>query len=76
MGTDGGGLINLTKNEDSDYSPTWSPDGKFIVYYANWGLNADIYVMCADGSMIYQLTEHGNFDGFPDWRLGGGEPAP
>jgi Tol biopolymer transport system component len=58
--------INLTKNEANDYSPTWSPDGKYIAFVsdreailldANRGLwTNNIYVMEADGSNPRRLT--------------------
>ena len=68
MDADGSNVTQLTTTPSYDKGPSWSPDGKFIVYYANWGLNAEVYVIRADGSAIYKLTDHGNFDGFPDWQ--------
>jgi hypothetical protein len=51
--------------------PSWSPDGKFIVFSSMEGNdstgrpNQDIWIMAADGSKKEQLTTNGSVDTFP-----------
>lgn len=48
---------------DSDRSPTWSPDGRYLAFSSGVHDGADIYVVRADGSGVARLTyAHG-----PDW---------
>ena len=61
----------LTKNRHDDFSPSWSPDGKRIVFTSERDGNSEIYVMNADGSNPRRLTENGNFDQFPSWSPDG-----
>jgi Tol biopolymer transport system component len=56
MDADGGNQHALTTGADpKDQLPSWSPDGKFIVY-ASGAVNEGIWVMAADGSAQVQLT--------------------
>ena len=50
MDTDGENLQRLTENFAHEWSPSWSPDGKRIVFVSNRNGNAEIYVMDADGA--------------------------
>jgi dipeptidyl aminopeptidase/acylaminoacyl peptidase len=51
MNVDGSRLRNLTRNRAMDYAPSWSPDGKRIVFASDRrGSFPHIYVMNADGS--------------------------
>ena len=51
-----GGLIQVTRNRGSDYSPAWSPDGSMIAYITNvepekiWYATNHLAVARADGS--------------------------
>jgi TolB protein len=45
------------------YSPSWSPDGKSIVFVRNNGSGESIYTANADGTDPVQLAEGDN----PDW---------
>ena len=74
MGNDGGNQRNLTNNPSDDRDPSWSPDGKRIVFFSDrdghahpkhdWS-TSEIYVMDADGGNQQQLTNHPRNDGNP-----------
>ena len=49
MGINGKNQRRLTKNRGDDWSPSWSPDGKRIVFSSGQDGNREIYVMDADG---------------------------
>ena len=75
MDTDGGNQQNLTNDPHDDRSPSWSPDGKRIVFSANrnWDnpQSIDIYVMDADGNNLQRLTNNPNEDQDPSWSPDG-----
>ena len=71
MDVDGKNQRNLTNHRDKDYTPSWSPDGKRIVFSSERDGNSEIYVMDADGSNPRRLTENDNFDQFPSWSPDG-----
>jgi Tol biopolymer transport system component len=52
------------------YSPSWSPDGQWIVFVrsAPDGSEENLWIVKADGSGLVQLTD-GGFDDQPDWGL-------
>ncbi len=62
---DGRDLINLTNGIGINRSPSWSPDGRQIVFsrtedFTNTGTNFDLWLMDADGGNRIHLT--GGFD--------------
>ena len=67
----GRGLLAAYRN------PSWSPDGRFILYGAMEGVdpegrpNEDIWIIAADGSEKYQLTTNGSTDRYPLMSPGG-----
>ena len=77
MDIDGSNQRRLTNNRDKDYSPSWSPDGKRIVFMSNRdghlrddipGISTyEIYVMDADGGNPQNLTNDLNDDRNPSW---------
>lgn len=69
---DGTSVRRLTKNEASDQSPTWAPDGKRIAFTSDRadrrGHAYEIYVIGADGKGLRRLTRNNVWDSGPDWR--------
>jgi Tol biopolymer transport system component len=69
-------LCRRALSQNTNYrieDPRWSPDGKWIVYASNEGLdsrkvqNYDIWLMAANGSKRTQLTTNGSEDRSPCW---------
>ena len=73
MDTDGGNPQNLTKNPADDRFPSWSPDGKQIVFQSDRVdfRNPEIYVMDADGRNTQRLTNNPADDKHPSWSPDG-----
>jgi len=46
----------LTKDEATNFTPAWSPDGRRIVFATNRNDDFDLYVMDYDGSNLTRLT--------------------
>ena len=74
MNTDGSEETQLTPNTNYDAgNPKWSPDGKWIVFDSDEGLdskklsNYDIWLMTVDAAMKTQLTTNGSRDDKPCW---------
>ena len=78
MDADGGNPQNLTNNPSDDRDPSWSPDGKRIVFSSdrdmergNAAHNVEIYVMDADGKNQQRLTKNLTEDKDPSWSPDG-----
>ena len=74
MRTDGSELTQLTDERSVDVQPTWSTDGKWIVFTSNRALadmrkpknnNWDIWAIDREGRNLSQLTMDGARDGAP-----------
>jgi Tol biopolymer transport system component len=63
MNADGSGLTQLTFNTWGDGYPSWSPDGRRILFASDRDAEDEIFVMNADGSDQTQLT----FNTEPDY---------
>jgi Tol biopolymer transport system component len=63
----GGNVTRITSNDWADESPTWTPDGKQVVFSSNRNdtnhgclvppCRLDLYSVMADGSQLRQLTD-------------------
>ena len=71
MEVDGNNQRRLTNNPNLDTHPSWSPDGKRIVFTSERDGNSEIYVMDADGGNQRRLTENPKNDQFPSWSPDG-----
>jgi Tol biopolymer transport system component len=63
--------VRVLTNE-VDNLPSWSPDGKLIVFTRNMGgANFDVFTIRPDGSDLRRLTDSGANDGHAVWRSDG-----
>jgi TolB protein len=73
VGANGHGLKRLTNSKRSDFSPAWSPDGKWIAFVRDIGRNRGrIWLVSADGRNAHPLGLKG---GEPAWSPDGAQLA-
>ena len=73
MNPDGTQKIRLTQREDTyDYFPSWSPDGRFLVFNSSKQHNHDgdwqLYIFDLETHTIALLFDSPGSDVFPDWH--------
>lgn len=72
MDTDGGSWRRLTDGEDDCYFPSFSSDGKRIIFVSGYHQDEqDLYVMNADGSELTKLTHDGGTKRYPSFSPDG-----
>jgi TolB protein len=71
MNADGTGQKRITNNRVAELTPSWSSDGKQIIFHrAIGGLGRfQLFTINADGSGEKQVTFAPGFSGFPSWGL-------
>ena len=72
---DGSNKQRLTNNGATNWSPSWHPDGKHIVFSSNmddwredynaFGSNFEIYLINIKSKELIRLTNNKTFDSFP-----------
>ena len=64
-------VATLTNNGADNLAPTWSPDGRHIIFESDFSGNWDLWVMNADGSDLRQLTQDPSAERFAAWSPDG-----
>ena len=67
---DGSSPQRLTINQDVEFNPFISPDGKWIAFSGNYDGNIDVYVIPVNGGNPKRLTFHPNVDVVRGWSGG------
>jgi Tol biopolymer transport system component len=68
----GSGMRRMPGTRPGDQNPSWSPDGRKLVFWHERGQRGDIYVANADGSGRRRLTsDTRRSHAFPDWSPDG-----
>jgi Tol biopolymer transport system component len=75
MNADGTGKVRLIQNGATNWSPSWHPDGKRIIFASNmddwhddikkFGHNFELYLINIDGTGLERITFNNVFDSFP-----------
>jgi tricorn protease len=68
---DGHHPIRLTAHPASEFSPHFSPDGRWIAFSANYDSNTDVYVVPTEGGQPRRLTWHPAADVVTGWSPDG-----
>jgi Tol biopolymer transport system component len=63
--------VQLTSSGGSADWPSWSPDGKRLVFIAQWRGNQDVYVISAKGGVPQRLTTDPAVEKWPYWSWDG-----
>jgi Tol biopolymer transport system component len=71
MNVDGSNPTRLTRDNEDNFGPVWSPDGNKIAFYQIVSTQRQIYIMNADGSDVSQLNTGNMFDYTPAWSPDG-----
>ncbi len=64
----------LASHPGEDAYPTWSPDGRHLIFSSTRGNSQgrnDLFVMAADGTGVRPLTTGAGNDTYPQWAANG-----
>ena len=68
---DGSDRVNLTSHDAHDTEPSWSADGKWIVFTSTREGSRDLYTMRDDGTQLRRVTTAPEDDGYGRWAPSG-----
>jgi Tol biopolymer transport system component len=67
VGVDGSGLSALTTDSINAGMPSWSPNGKQVVFRRATGLKRNLYILDVATGAMRKLETGSDFDTFPTW---------
>jgi len=67
IGIDGTGLTGLTSDSANAGMPSWSPDGKQVVFRRASGVKRNLYILDVATGGTRKLETGSDFDTFPTW---------
>jgi eukaryotic-like serine/threonine-protein kinase len=67
INTDGSGFTRLTNDIFKDRCPSWSSDGKHLVFFSDRSGKYEIWEIDIDGSNLKQLTQTNGIVSMPHW---------
>ncbi len=71
MSSDGSSPRRLTQGSAINAYPSWSPNGRCIIYTSENQGNRDLWIMNFSGEDPMRVTKHKGFDSEPVWSSGG-----
>jgi Tol biopolymer transport system component len=78
---DGSNSVRVQTGQPFNFAPTWSPDGRFVLFLCGEHYNCHPHLVCADGSRLRKLADRGAYKGMiefldvPDFH-GGSSDVP
>ncbi len=67
VGVDGTGLSALTRDSANAGMPSWSPDGKQVVFRRATGTKRNLHILDVSTGAVRKLETGSDFDTFPMW---------
>lgn len=64
---DGQKRLQITSGPGADESPSWSPDGRHLVFSSTLDGKSHIYMVNSDGTDVERLTAGGIYHSSPSW---------
>ena len=62
-----GNLTRLTQDQGNNKDPSWSPDGRYLVFLSSREGEWKVFIMTDDGRYQFALTESAGTWATPDW---------
>ncbi|MFL5562678.1 MAG: hypothetical protein ACJ79K_14495 [Gemmatimonadaceae bacterium] len=67
VAVDGSGLSRLTRDSANSGMPSWSPDGKHVVFRRANGTKRNLYLLDVATGAVRKIETGSDFDTFPTW---------